>query len=378
LRCLEDLRAIPTIDADIVRQHLLAMATTQRLSGVADPTSTGGTGGAPLHFYIGADRSVVEYSHLIAGWERVGYRLGTPLAVFRGRIVQPDRNGLYHEYDPLLRHHHYSTFHMADDEIRRSLEHIRRIGPCYLHVYPSSVSILASFIRRTGAEAPANIRGIIAESEIVYPEQRQLAEDVFACRYFSCYGHTEKVLAAAECEHSTDYHVWPTYGYLELLDETGMPVTTSGQAGEVVGTGFINTVVPFIRYRTGDFATYAGRRCEACGRSHTLLQDVRGHRTQEVLLLSDGSEVSWTALNMHDDTFVNVQRFQFYQDAPGKAVLRIVPADDFSDEDRNRIAKSLRRKTDGRLEIKLETLGDVALSPRGKGIYVDQRTGFAP
>jgi len=373
LRTVEDFARLPTIDRETLRAHLEEMRTLPSRAPAAEFVSTGSTGGVPVHFYVNADRSWQEYAHLISCWQRAGHELGMPLAVFRGRAVRPDSSGFRHEYDPLLRYHYYSAFHMTDGNMGRYLAHIATIGPCFLHVYPSSVAALARFIRRAGAKAPGNIRGIIAESETVYPEQRQMVEEVFGCRYFSCYGHSEKLVMAAECEFSTDYHVWPTYGYFELLDEQGRPVTTPGQRGEIVGTGFINTVVPFIRYRTGDYATYVGDHCEACGRQHALIRDIRGHRTQEMLVAVDGSEISWTALNMHDDTFLRVRQFQFYQDTPGQAVLRVVPAEVFGDEDQRRIQHNLGRKLDGRVTFAIELVESIPLSPRGKAVYVDQR-----
>ncbi|MBU0717606.1 MAG: phenylacetate--CoA ligase family protein, partial [Planctomycetes bacterium] len=105
---------------------------------------------------------------------------------------------------------------------------------------------MVRFMRHTGRVVPSNICGVLAESEIVYPDDRALAEQLLGVRYFSSYGHTEKLVMAAECEHSGDYHVWPTYGIAELLDDEGRPITTPGQRGEIVGTGFINTIVPFI------------------------------------------------------------------------------------------------------------------------------------
>jgi phenylacetate-CoA ligase len=262
---------------------------------------------------------------------------------------------------------------MSDENMALYLKHMATIGPCFLHVYPSSVATLARFCRRAGVRPPGNISSIIAESENVYPEQRKMVEEVFGCRYFSCYGHTEKLILGAECEHSTDYHIWPTYGYFELLDTRGNPVTTPGERGEIVGTGFINTVMPFIRYRTGDWATYVGDRCEACGREHVIIRDIRGHRIQEVLVASDGSEVPWTALNMHDDTFLHVRQFQFMQETPGRAVLRIVPAEGFCSQDRERIHHNLDRKLDGQLTFTIELVDAIPLTARGKAIYVDQR-----
>ncbi|UCD51799.1 MAG: phenylacetate--CoA ligase family protein, partial [Phycisphaerales bacterium] len=373
MKSLGDMRRVPLTDRRLVRQQLEGMCTTSLDSPDVEMVSTGGTSGEPFRFIHPVGRSAVEYAYLVTSWERAGYQLGMPMGVLRGRVVEPDRNGFYHEHDPVLRHHYYGNFHMSDENMARYLEHIATIGSCFLHVYPSSVAMLARFCLRAGIEPPGNIRGIIAESEIVYPEQRKMVEEVFRCRYFSCYGHTEKLVLASECEHSHDYHVWPTYGYFELLDDAGRPVRTPGQRGEIVGTGFINTVMPFIRYRTGDWATYVGDRCDACGREHVLVRDIRGHRTQEVLVTADGSEISWTALNMHDDTFMRVRQFQFVQETRGRAVLHVVPGAGYSDEDACRIQRNLGRKLDGQLTFTIESVEAIMTTAGGKAIYVDQR-----
>ena len=76
---------------------------------------------------------------------------------------------------------------------------------------------------------------------------------------------------------------------------------------------------------------------------------------------------------MHDHTYDHVRQFQFRQDAPGRAVLRVVPAEGFGDEDRRRIHASLGRKLDGRVNFTIELVDSIPLSPRGKAVYVDQQ-----
>ena len=377
LRSVDDLAGLPTIDRQTVRAHLTEMCTTSPHSAKVDYASTGGSSGPPLGFYIGSERSGIEYAYLVASWERAGFRLGMPLASLRGRLVRPDARGFHHEYDPLLRQHYYSNLHMTDDNIARYFEHIAGIGPCFLHVYPSSAAALANFVRRAGIRPPSNVRGILAGSENVYPEQRRVVVATLGYRYFSWYGLTEKVVLAAECEHSDRYHVWPNYGVFELLDDGGSPVTRPGGRGEIVGTGFINNVVPFIRYRTGDYATYVGDHCPECKREHPIIADIRGHRIQEVLVTQDGSLVTWTAVNVHDDTFDRVLHFQFYQDTPGRAVLRIVPANGFGQADRDRLQNRIDRKLHQRLEVDLELVESIPLTRAGKTIYVDQRIAAA-
>src|SRR5688572_10377433 len=372
LTTLDAVRRLPLIDRHTVRNHLEEMRVVQSFRQV-DAVSTGGTGGVPLQFYIGAGRSSTEYAYLCAGWQRAGFRPGLPLAVFRGRTVQPDANGLRHSYDAVLRHHYYSVFHLNDTNIDRYLTHVESLGPCYVHAYPSSASALSRFIRRTSRRPPENVRGILTESEILYPTQRALIEDAFGRPAFSSYGQTEKVVAATGCEGSTLYHVWPTYGLFELVDDEGLPVTTPGQRGEIVGTSFINEVVPFIRYRTGDFATYVGDRCPSCGREHPILTEILGHRTQECLVAHDGTRISWTAVNVHDDTFACVRQFQFVQEVPGKATLCVVPGTGFTQANADRIECRLQSRLGGLVTIEVTSVDAIHLSPVGKAIFVDQR-----
>lgn len=373
LRRPEDLQHLPTIDRATLIEHLEEMATVPADAPGVETTSTGGTSGVPLKFYIGTDRSAVEYAHLVSAWMRAGYRTTVAQAVLRGRIVPENPDGLRHSYDPILRRHYYSGFHLTDETIERYLAHIATIGPCFLQVYPSSLDMVARFLLRKNQRAPQNVLGILAGSEIVYPENRKRAEKTIPVRYFSWYGHTEKLVFAAECEHSTDYHVSRTYGFCELLDEKGRPVREPGQRGEIVGTGFINTVVPFVRYRTGDFATRVGDRCTACGREQLILRDIRGHRTQELLVGADGALIPWTALNMHDDTFDRVRQFQFVQSQPGRAMLRIVAQGEFRPEDERRIQERLQRKLNGNLSVEIELCERIPLTGAGKTTYVDQR-----
>jgi phenylacetate-CoA ligase len=367
----EDIRVLPLIDKQVINRHRDQLLTVDPSAPGLDYVATGGSGGEPMRFLIGRDRSAIEYAHLARSWMRIGYAHGIPKAVIRGQVLDAGASGLHQAYDPLLRNHGYSNFHLDDETMARYLEHIAGIGPCFLHTYPSTLAILVRFMKRRNVRAPQNIQGLLLESENVHEADRQAAEEVFGVRYFSSYGHSEKLVMAAECEHSSDYHVFPTYGYFELVDEHGAPVTEPGKEGEIVGTGFINRAMPFIRYRTGDYATYVADSCKACGRHHTVIRKVRGHNTMERLIAKDGSAIPYSAVNVHDDTFEDVLQFQFLQEVPGKATLRMVPAK--ADLDTERIIRTLEQRLQGRVVLSAELVDEIALTSRGKSIFVDQR-----
>ncbi|WP_022940394.1 phenylacetate--CoA ligase family protein [Psychromonas hadalis] len=369
-----DIQKLPLIDKAFVNKNIDDLLLVDKNSAGVDYVTTGGTSGVPLTFYINASRSQIEYAYLTDGWKRAGFNLGDTKAVLRGRVTG-NKSGVHQSYDPVFNEHYYSNFHMNDDDMRNYISHIKSLSDCFLHVYPSSIYQLARFAKKENISFD-NVKAILAESENVYPEQRTFVESVFNCRYFSSYGHSEKLIAAAECEHSSDYHVWPTYGLLELLDENGLAITKKGQVGEIVGTGFINTVMPFIRYKTGDYAEYVGNYCDKCKRHHTVIKNILGHRVQEHLVAIDNSLIPWTAINMHDDTFDDVLQYQFYQDIPGIAVIKIKIGKDFVDENKQRIINNIGSKLQHRINVSVEIVDEIPLTERGKSIFVDQHIDF--
>jgi len=370
---IKDLSNLPTINKETVRQNLLDMATVPLTGPSVDYVTTSGTGGAPLCFYMDSSRHAVEFAHLTSSWERVGYYLGDSMAVLRGNPIPLARSGMYYEYDPLLRHHRYSTFHMVDEQMERYVQHMHAVSPKFLHAYPSAAHTLARFMFHKSVSFPPRMKAILLESEPDYAYQRDFIEEHFSVRVFSSYGHTEKLVLATQCEHSSLYHVWPTYGYCDILDDQGSNVSV-GHKGEIVGTGFINEVIPFIRYRTDDFATLVGQGCTRCGRNHLLLDKICGHRTQEFLVTHNMQAIiAWTALNMHDDTFDGIVRFQFTQDTPGHAELRLVPAQGLKEYDLTRIHRHLERKLKGRIDVTLMICDEIPPMKSGKKPIVVQR-----
>lgn len=369
---LEDLAGLPRIDRRTVAVNLHEMLTMPAGSRSVDYMTTSGAGGEPLAFYIGADRSAVEFAHLSQSWSRVGYRPGMKLAVLRGHSVPADRNGLHHRFDPLLNHHLYSSFHLAPEQMERYVAHMHRVRPNFLLAYPSSAYILGRFMHENSLEFPDSLRAALLESEPVYPHQREFLTRELRLRVFACYGHTEKLVLATECEQSSNYHAWPTYGYSEVLDAEGNPLP-DGVEGEIVGTGFINRVVPFIRYRTDDYAIPLGRRCAACGRAHAIWADVRGHRSQEFLVCRNRNLVAWTALNMHDDTFDGIVEFQFVQDRPGQACLRLVPVNGDASYDLNRIRNHLGSKLKDQIDVEIQVCASIERTRVGKRKLVVQK-----
>lgn len=333
-----------------------------------DYCSTGGTSGEPFYFYIDSNRSSKEWAFIVDQWSRVGFNTNSRRGTFRGSRIQG--NGW--EDDWVTKERKFSSFELTDEYLIRIWPALHEFKPEFIYAYPSTALSLCQFMERTRKKLPTTIKAVLLGSENIYEGQREYIENVSGKRVFLWYGHSEKLVLAGECEHSRVYHAYPQYGYVEFINDKGEPAKP-GEFAEIVGTGFINTVMPFIRYRTGDYCTYLGDHCPECGRNYHIFSNVRGRWTQEVLYGLKGNSICMSAINIHSNNFRNVFRFQFFQKEPGKAILRLVPRESFSEIDRKAIEREFNAKFGGNVVVSAIVVNDIPLTKMGKFKFIDQK-----
>ena len=71
-------------------------------------------------------------------------------------------------------------------------------------------------------------------------------------------------------------------------------------------------------------------------------------------------------INFHSDVMKNVEAYQFVQSINGYARLRIVLKDKNDIYTVKQVKKGVEKKIGSALEIKVETVDKIELSPRGK------------
>ena len=119
-----------------------------------------------------------------------------------------------------------------------------------------------------------------------------------------------------------------------MIDDQENKIKKEGQVGEIVGTALHNPYMPMIRYRTGDFAEYAGDYCPHCKRYLPLIRNIQGRRAVNRIYLSDGTYVSITVLNLHverSDLYTYINGMQYVQNRKGFLKIYLVKGEGFSD-----------------------------------------------
>jgi phenylacetate-CoA ligase len=329
-----DFKKIPFLTKEIVRKNLSDLLAVNIKKSEMIPVTTGGSTGPPLKLFYekGVSRSM-ESAFMLTQWRRGGYRVGDKLIVLRGDIVNNNKEKAPCYFDPIKNRLVLSSYHMIEKNLPFYINKIEKFKPKYLHVYPSSLIILARYMAEKKIKPFPSLKGIFASSETIYDWQLSLFEKVFNCKIIHWYGLNELVGLAGVCEKSSSYHFFPEYSYVELVDPIDdISATEDKKICEIVGTSFANNAMPFIRYRTMDYAVRDDKKCK-CSRNYLIVKKVIG-RKQDFFIDTTGSLLTFTGYTRPIRPIVDkINAYQYVQETPGIVILKLELREKLNDKE---------------------------------------------
>lgn len=369
----DDLKRLPVLTkADLRDAGDAALAAPKSELDRGD--TSGSNGERPFAFYLDKDRSTREIAFVYDVWSRVGFTESDARITLRGFGLAPRGNHLT-EWEPALKELRLSVFPMTLEDVARYIELIDFYKVRYLYGYPSAIELMCKHLVTLGQAPKLPLKGIMPISEPLFPHQRRAIADALGdvpVAHF--YGLSEKAMFAREMADRPDRYVFePLYGRAELVDEAGTPITEPGREGRLVGTGFISTGMPFIRYDTEDRARLVEQSSPANG-ERLVVEQVIPRRKPNFLISAEGNRV--VTIDFTPDSpryFSGIEEYQFYQDEPGLSTIRYIPTADGSPEDAERIAADLGRRTRGAITFTVERVEKLAGGRAGKRAFIDQR-----
>lgn len=364
---LSDIERFPFIDKEIVKSNEDQFISDKFKKSELIQKKTSGSTGMPLAIYMNKDTTLKEWAFVVHIWERIGFTSKSSRILMRE--IEDKNKGICY-FDGLKNELRIDISNMTPENMEIYCKAIERYKPDYIHGYPSATLQLCKFIEKRGIKH--QFKGVLPSSEGMSKEEVNYIKRVLNCPCLSFYGHTEKLVMAGQCECSECYHVEPLYGYCELIDKNGEVIREEGKTGEIVATGFCNTGMPLIRYKTGDLAEWSLKKC-SCGRNYKLLKKLEG-RTTEYLVDCNNNKISLTAFR-YSFYEQHVNSFQFYQDEPGKVFVRIIPEEDFTELDKRNILKTLEEDCDSQIEFCIEKVKSISKKKSGKRELIIQKLG---
>ena len=307
-------------------------------------TFTGGSSGQSMTVLMEKDVVYRERAFAVSVYSKYGF---DPRRSRTVAFIGHNRDSDYY-YSPLKNEISISPFRLfRTDQFNAICDDIERFGATFMIGYPSSIYSFAKMCDMNGRSP--GIQKVVYSSENCGPEEKMLIERVFNCSVSSIYGHTERACFGEIDDDCCTFH--RLYGYTELI-----PTETESEY-RIVCTGFINRKMPLIRYATDDVV-----QLRDDGTMH-----LTGHRQSEVRLISkNGQQIFKGAMTLHMELLKKVKCYQYYQNVPGKAELRLVENMTLSEEDMGMIRRYLERRCEGLLDVEIRLVDEIQLTKRGK------------
>ncbi len=237
LKTLEDVKKIPTLSKDEFRANPKALIYSN-YRGRIHQSFTSGTSGTSLSVYGNKNVNDRERAAICYQWARVGYEPMDGRIEFRG-FIKNNKDYIYVPDEKVLR---INIIKLGVENIKRVVQKMRDSGYKFIHGYPSAIFKFYKLLYSNNLIFEPI--GILFSSEILYKWQYDFIDDLVPNSKKIChYGSVEKVVLGAWTEERK-YSFIPTYGFAETDEITN----------EIIGTGFINDVMPLIRYRLKDSA----------------------------------------------------------------------------------------------------------------------------
>jgi len=347
---LEQLADYPLLTKQDLLLHREQMVNPEFHAGQRLYITTGGSSGVPVGFYLhkGVSRPK-EHAYLEAQWSRRGYRVGDRVAVIRGGVTSSKADGGISYFDATRNWLILSSYHLTLERLPEYVAALNRFRPQHLHAYPSAALMLARGLEQTGLQLDFKVTSLLCGSEKLTAESQQYLEQFFGTKVFHWYGHSERVVLAAQGRTSNHLHFWPTYGFVEF----GAPDAEGNR--EIIGTSFHNHVMPLIRYRTGDYAKVTdGEVSEIVGRDYEFLVSATGRR------------ISLTAINMHDRIFDGLLAVQFFQEHAGVVECRFQPGPQWQSSRGEAMRTALLKKLGDDFMLTIRAVPEVEKTSAGK------------
>ena len=323
--------------------------------------TTGGTSGKPLKLVLPRNRYIFELATMHSMWKQAGWD-GHTRGIIRNHRLKDNED---FKINFLKKEIIFDGFRNNKEYFYLIYNTLKYHNIKFIHAYPSSAYQFSTFMLREQLDT-SFISSFLCGSEGLLPEQIDLIKNQLGINIYHWYGHSEKLILGGYCENSDLIHIEPTYGYFELIDDQGKKITNPGETGEMVGTTLHNNYMPLIRYKTGDYAEYAGNYCSYCKRKLTLLKIIHGRWDNNKIFKSDGSFITTTALNLHSNLYSKILGIQYVQNTKGHLKVLLIKNKNFNNEFHNQFMEHFTKRFEHPNVVEIEYVNNLIKLPNGK------------
>lgn len=297
----------PVIDKQIILdQYDDFLSSSFNVKDVVKSCTTGSTG-IPFTFYRDDNKISRNTADTIYFSELAHYNVGTKLIYVRLWVEKYMKSKFVFFAQNIIPH---SILKNSKSEIIDFLLMLKRTkAKKTLIAYPSFLEEICRFLELSDDydAKDTNIRSIITTSEKLNSFEKERALYYFKAPIYERYSNTENgIIAQNTIRHKTNFQINHASFYLEVLDVNTNAHVKDGEVGKIVITDLYNYAMPFIRYDTGDLATY-----KVIENEYPVMSNVYGRRMD--IVYSTAGKILSPHLFYHIADFSKLKQYQFIQ-----------------------------------------------------------------
>lgn len=375
LKSWSDFEGLPSVSKSDIKENLENFYSDERRKISYRDDYTGGSTGQAMHFLIDDDLYYREDAVYRYYWASTGFDIGDKCVILRGhRLIKDDRKFNY-KYNPSWKYLILDSSYISAQFLPEYDRVIKRFNIKNIQCFPSSLSLLARTYQNSNLEPPRFDR-VYFGSENVYNNQIEVISSVFKPKLIiNQYGHTERVLLALQNVEEGGLGFVPFYGYMELLNDKSDAINKNGEVGEITGTGFSKSM-PFIRYKTNDFASYSTNHFIKSMRGWKKIDKIEG-RLQEFVVTNDRRLVSIASISgqVHITEMSKIWDMQYEQEKVGELFINAVnyKNKDLSPNEIEMIESKVQDVLGNKMNCKVRIVNKIERTNRNKKMMLIQK-----
>lgn len=346
----DDIKKLPILTKDLIRDNWEDLINKDHIKDYIRFKTSGSTG--KRFEFLGNDNLYKrEAAFVLRAFNMHGASLYNERTVWVRRYAPSEGDPLYYT-DYELNRTYLSPFNISYDTIEEYVNIINKTKAKTLVTYPSLANFMSVLMREKDLYFDY-VESIHCASETVLPEWRDNIRRNIGVELYAHYGMMEKVSFFCNTETTGKRYVENLeYGYTEIVD------------GEVIGTGFLNDVMPLIRYAPGDRAIESLYKDEYHKSLPVTVDDFIG-RSTDMITTQDGRKLSGVNFYTMMYKIPGVEMFQIIQHDFKNIEIKFVKSDKFTKLTESEIVEGMMDRV-GKAKIKLTEVETLDRSPSGK------------
>ncbi len=365
IRSLADLQRFPLLDKETVRAERERMVWRDGRRRLMLVRTSGSTNEA-LQFYTDSQRESHINAARIRGHRWIGINKGDREMYFWGSPIELSKQDrLKRIRDFFINDGLTNGFELKPELVAQYFNDWLRWRPHCIFGYPNSLTLMSMMARSRGLDLTRlkqrGLRAVCTTSEMLADPDRDLIRQAFDVPVYDSYGLREGGLVGHECS-CLSMHTMDEQLFLETIDPHSLE-PTDGE-GELVLTNLFSTVMPIIRYRTGDLVTLSKTAC-SCGRTLGNVK-VSGGRVADFVVTSDGRWIPGYAFIYVCRSIPGIVQFQALQDRLGEIRLLLVTDAHFPSDGAEQARRQIQARLASDETIVVQTVDAIAPAPSGK------------